>query len=65
MYSNFPGLDSYLAEKKVLDVENSITSSLIINDDKPPNKFKLIYIVIFILIGLIAAAITYVFIKIL
>ena len=63
MYTNFPGLNSYLAEKKVIDIENSITNSLIGNNETPQCKFKFIYILGFICVGGLAAIITYVCIK--
>ena len=63
MYTSFPGLNSYLAEKKVVDVENSIISSLINEAETPRQNFKLIYICGFIIIGCIAALITYICIK--
>jgi hypothetical protein len=63
MYSKFPGLDSHMNEEKVSNIENSITSSLISNSEKPRWKLNPCYIIVFIFIGVSAAVITYACIK--
>jgi len=55
MVSKFPGLDSYIMEKKVSDIENSIKNSLIDNienntENKTNNKIQPFYIAVIILI---------------
>jgi hypothetical protein len=59
MYPKFPGLESYLIEKRVTDIENSITSSLLDNSESKKCVFKPFYIIGFILIGCFATVITY------
>ena len=55
MDSKFPGLDSYIMEKKVSDIENSIKNSLIDNTEnntekKTSNNIQPFYIAVTILI---------------
>lgn len=63
----FPGLENFKMEKKVADIENSITSSLINNTERKQYELTPCYIFGFICICLVvcsvAAAVTYVFIK--
>jgi hypothetical protein len=65
MDSKFPGLDSHIAEEKVINIENSITHSLINNSEKPKFVLNPCYIVLFIFIGVGAALITYTCVKLL
>jgi len=64
MDSKFPGLDSYIAEEKLRNIENSITQSLL-NTKNPSCKLNPCYIIVFIFIGASAAAVTYACIKLL
>lgn len=67
MNSKFPGLDQYIMNEKVSDIENSITSSLINNSERKKCELTPFYIIGFICICLalcsVAAIFTYVFIK--
>lgn len=62
----FPGLENFKMEKKVADIENSITSSLINNSERKDCELTHCYIFGFICICLVlcsvAAIVTYVFI---
>jgi hypothetical protein len=62
MDSKFPGLDSYICEEKVSNIENSITHSLL-DIEKPKCKLNPCYIIVFILVGASAAVTTYACIK--
>jgi len=64
MQTKFPGLDNYKMEKKVADIENSITNSLLNNNEAAETKNKLCihcyYIVGLFTMGAVVAAVTYV-----
>ena len=62
MDSKFPGLDSYIAEEKLRNIEKSIMQSLL-DTEKPKCKLNPCYIIVFILVGASAAVTTYACIK--
>jgi hypothetical protein len=67
MQTKFPGLDNFKMEKKVADIENSITNSLLNNNESAETKNKYCshcyYIVGLFSMCAIVATVTYVCIK--
>ena len=63
MESKFPGLDAYIAEEKLRNIENSINRTLLENTEKPNCKINFCLIIVFIFMFASVALLTYASIK--